>query len=74
VSREREQELTDLKVRLKTKEFSETDILLAWLAIDELQYLRDFRERAFEVYPNLDMDLKTHDTVVDWDLEYEETK
>ena len=46
-----------LKVRLKTGEYSGADIMSAWIAIEDLIELIDFREKAFLAHPNIDLDI-----------------
>ena len=51
------EELKALKVRLKTGEYNGVDIMSAWIAIDDLIDLIDFREKAFVAHPNIDLDI-----------------
>lgn len=50
-------ELKFLRMKLKQGDYDGTDIMKAWLAIDELVELREWREKAFEAHPNIDRDI-----------------
>ena len=54
-------ELTDLKARLRSWEYSGVDIKQACAAIEELIVLRTFRNKAFLAHPNLDLDIELVD-------------
>ena len=45
-------------MKLKQGDYDGTDLMKAWLAIDELVELREWRDKAFEAHPNLDMDIE----------------
>jgi hypothetical protein len=47
-----------VRMNLKSGEYDGTDIMAAWLAIDELIQLREWRDKAFEAHPNLDLDVE----------------
>ena len=51
--------MSDLEVLQMLKE--QNDIMQAWLAIDELLELRAWREKAFNVHPNIDADINALD-------------
>jgi hypothetical protein len=51
-------ELQFLRTRLKIGEYDGSDIMRAWLAIDELRELRAWRDKAFQAHPNLDLDIE----------------
>ena len=51
-------DLLTVRIRLKIGEYDGTDIMQAWLAIDELLELRAWQEKAFQAHPNLDMDIE----------------
>ena len=57
----RDDELKYLKMQLKHGEYDGLDIMQAWLAIDELLELRAWREKAFNVHPNIDADINALD-------------
>jgi hypothetical protein len=57
----RDDELKYLKMQLKQGEYDGLDIMQAWLAIDELLELRAWREKAFNVHPNIDADINAID-------------
>jgi hypothetical protein len=50
--------LAFLRTKLKTGEYDGADIMQAWIALDELRELRAWRDKAFEVHPNLDIDIE----------------
>lgn len=50
--------LAFLRTKLKNGKYDGVDIMHAWLAVDELRELRAWRNKAFEVYPNLDLDVE----------------
>ncbi len=50
------EDLKALRVRLKIGEYDGVDIMSAWLAIDELVDLREWRDKAFQAHPNIDLD------------------
>lgn len=52
------EELKHLRRKLKSGQYDGNDIMLACLAIEELIELREWRDRAFEVHPNLDLDIE----------------
>ena len=52
------EELGFLRTKLKSGEYDGVDIMQAWIAIDELIELREFRDKAFTVYNNLDLDIE----------------
>lgn len=51
------EELKHLRRLLKSGEYSGADLMRAWLAIDELIELREWKEKAFKVHPNIDIDM-----------------
>ena len=51
-------DLAFLRTKLKNGEYDGADIMHAWLAIDELRELRLWRDKAFEVHQNLDLDVE----------------
>lgn len=51
-------ELKFLRTKLKQGEYDGVDIMTAWLAIDELLELRNWRDKAFEAHPNIDRDIE----------------
>lgn len=51
------EELQHLRTKLKIGDYDGTDVMKAWLAVDELIELRDFVDIAFKVHPNLDEDV-----------------
>ena len=55
-------ELQFLRTKLKQGEYDGADIMRAWLAIDEMLALREWRDKAFEVHPNLDLDVEALET------------
>ena len=52
------EELKVLIMRLKSGEYDGVHIMQAWVAIDELIELREFREKAFDAHPNIDLDIE----------------
>lgn len=54
-----DEELAFLRTKLKSGEYDGTDIMYAWLVIDELRELRAWRDKAFQAHPNLDLDIET---------------
>ena len=54
----RKEDLSVLRSNLKSGEYDGVDIMKAWLAIDELIELRDWRSKAFDAYPNIDIDIE----------------
>ena len=54
-------ELLALRTRLKQGEYDGKDIMQAWVAIDALIHLREWRDKAFEAHPNLDIDIEIVD-------------
>jgi hypothetical protein len=58
------EELQTLRRCLKSGEYDGVHIMQAWLVIDELIELREFRENAFKAHPNLDMDIDGYDANV----------
>jgi hypothetical protein len=55
-------ELLHLKHKLKSGEYDGADLMYAWIALDELIELREFRDKAFLAYPNIDIDIERIDT------------
>ena len=53
-----ESDLKFLRIKLKQGDYDGVDIMQAWLAIDELIELREFRDKAFQAHPNIDLDLE----------------
>jgi len=51
-------ELKLLKMKLKQGDYNGVDIMQAWLAIDELIELREWRDKAFDAHPNIDIDIE----------------
>jgi len=51
-------ELRYLRTKLKSGEFDGVDVMSAWIAIDELIALREWRDDAFNAHPNLDIDIE----------------
>jgi hypothetical protein len=55
------EDLKLLKMKLKQGDYDGNDIMQAWIAIDELIQLREWRDalsalvRAFEAHPNIDL-------------------
>ena len=58
----RTEELKVLRMRLKSGEYDGAHIMQAWVAIDELIELREFREKAFDAHPNIDLDIENLQT------------
>ena len=54
----RKEILSVLRSNLKSGEYDGVDIMKAWLAIDELIELRDWRSKAFDAHPNIDIDIE----------------
>lgn len=52
------EELKHLRRKIKARQDDQDDRLLACLAIEELIELREWRDKAFEVHPNLDLDIE----------------
>jgi hypothetical protein len=46
-------------MKLKQGDHDGVDLMHAWLAIDELVELREWRRKAFDAHPNLDLDIAT---------------
>ena len=55
-------ELKHLRRMLKSGEYDGADLMRAWLAIDELIELREWREKAFQAHPNIDRDIELLNT------------
>lgn len=53
-----EEDLNLLKEKLKQGDYDGTDIMKAWIAIDELIELRQWRDRVFQAHPNIDLDIE----------------
>ena len=51
-------ELEYLRVKLKQGEYGGVEIMQAWIAIDELVELKKWQEKAFDVHPNIDLDIE----------------
>ena len=54
-------DLEVLIMRLKSGEYDGAHIMKAWVSIEELIELREFREKAFSAYPNIDVDIENLD-------------
>ena len=46
-----------LKMNLKHGDYNGNDIMQAWIAIDELIKLIEWRDNAFKAHPNIDLDI-----------------
>lgn len=46
------EDLKFLRMKLKQSDYDWVDIMQAWIAIDELIKLREFRDKAFQAHPN----------------------
>ncbi len=51
-------ELKLLRMKLKQGDYDEADIMNVWFVIDELIELRKWRDLAFEVHPNIYVDIE----------------
>jgi len=51
-------DLKFLRMKLKQGEYDGVDIMQAWIAIDELIEWREFRDKAFQAHPNIDLDIE----------------
>ena len=51
-------DLLGVRARLQSGEYDGVDIMRAWLAIDELIDLRNWRDMAFQAHPNIDRDIE----------------
>lgn len=52
------EELKHFRRKLKSGQYDSNDIMLACISIEELIELREWRDKAFEVHPNLDLDIE----------------
>ena len=52
------EDLNLLRMKLKQGEYDGSDAMQAWLAIDELPELREWRDKAFQAHPNIDLDIE----------------
>lgn len=52
------EDLKFLRMKLKQSDYDWVDIMQAWIAIDELIKLREFRDKAFQAHPNIDLDIE----------------
>ena len=52
------EDLKLLRIKLKQGDYDGADIMQAWIAIDELIELREFRDKAFQAHPNIDLDIE----------------
>lgn len=60
-----DKDLSHLRLKLKSGEYDGTDLMHAWIAIEELLQLRcdnleliAFRNAAFDAHPNIDIDIE----------------
>ena len=52
------EDLQLLSEKLKQGDYDGTDIMKAWIAVDELIELRQWQDRAFQAHPNIDVDIE----------------
>lgn len=52
------EDLKLLRMKLKQGDYDGNDIMQAWIAIDELVELRQWRDKAFDAHPNIDLDIE----------------
>lgn len=55
------EELELLYLKLKSGDYDGVDIMKAWIAIEELIKLRNFHDKALEIYPLLEIDVERSD-------------
>ena len=47
-----------LRARLKQGNYDSTDIMGAWIVVDELIKMKAWQKRVFEAHPNIDRDIE----------------